>query len=750
MNRSCLLLLGSVFAGLLSPAFAQELQPVDTSRLIGSPDPLPLETRPAFPPLKFERPIELTFAPPGDERLFVVEQGGVVRTFLNQSDAPQSKIFLDLREKVSREGNEEGLLGFALHPQFQENGRVFVYYSTAKPQRMSIVARLETTPDRQQVDPQTETVLLKIPQPFSNHNGGSIRFGPDGYLYIGLGDGGLGNDPYGNGQDLSTLLGSILRIDVDAADKPLPYGIPADNPFVDHPQARAEIYAYGFRNVWRLSFDRETGQLWCGDVGQERYEEVNRVVRGGNHGWNLREGRHPFAAHAKTAAPLVEPVAEYFHGEGQSITGGLVYRGKKLPDFRGAYFFADYVSGFVWTVRREGDEWKMKKVADTGLAIAAFGEDRDGEMYLCAFDGAIYHLQPRKEDIEQEAAAFPQTLADTGLFASVADHQLVKGIIPYDVNVPFWSDNARKERFIALPSKASVQFSREGEWEFPVGTVLIKTFLLPIDQSAPGKPKDFRRLETRLFVHGRAGWAGYTYIWNKAQDSARLLEGRATQEFTIKTPQGEKQQTWPYPSRADCMACHSKAEKFVLGWNTLQLNRPVAEALGAKQNQIAFFAEQGFFSQDTAPSETALSESELPAYPALRTAEEEAAAAMDAMHVDRYARAWLEVNCAMCHQPDGIAGKVGSETVDLRYATPLQEMGIFRRPPGQGQLSPQGSAVLAPGDPAHSELLHRLGSRGPRQMPPLATNLPDDTATRILEQWIRSQKAPGQENSGER
>jgi glucose/arabinose dehydrogenase len=355
-----------------------------------------LEAERVFPKLRFERPLEFTYAPDGSQRVFVVEQHGVIHVFENRNDVEKTTVFLDIHEVVSREGNEEGLLGLAFHPKYPDNGEFFVYYST-KP-RASVISRFRVSKD----DParavrESEEELMRIEQPYSNHNGGSMKFGPDGYLYIGLGDGGAGGDPHGHGQNLGTLLGSMLRIDVDHKDPGKAYAIPNDNPFVRRPGARGEIWAYGLRNVWRLSFDRKTGDLWVGDVGQDRYEEVDRIVRGGNYGWKLREGLHPFDPQARqTGSKLIDPLAEYGRSEGASVTGGVVYRGARLPEYEGAYFYGDFVSGNVWILRFDGRKvTENRKVASTGLPISAFGEDAQGELYFTAFDGHLYQFRQR-------------------------------------------------------------------------------------------------------------------------------------------------------------------------------------------------------------------------------------------------------------------------------------------------------------------------------------------------------------------
>jgi quinoprotein glucose dehydrogenase len=286
--------------------------------------------------------------------------------------------------------NEEGLLGLAFHPKYKENGQFFLYYTTRDAPHMSVISRFKASAkDADQADPSSEEELLRIPQPYWNHNGGTICFGPDGFLYIGLGDGGSANDPHGNGQNLQTLLGKILRIDVDHKDEGKAYASPKDNPYVGRDDALPEIYASGLRNVWRIAFDRETGTLWAGDVGQNLWEEIDLIVKGGNYGWSVRESAHPFGPNGSgPRADLIDPIWEYDHQVGKSITGGFVYRGKKVQELRGKYVYADYVSGKIWALKY--DEAAQKVVSNeevpavSGVAIISFGEDEAGEAYFSA------------------------------------------------------------------------------------------------------------------------------------------------------------------------------------------------------------------------------------------------------------------------------------------------------------------------------------------------------------------------------
>ncbi len=336
-----------------------------------------------------QRPIVLTHAGDGSGRVFVATQRGVIHALKNTAKSQTSRVFLDIRDRViyqDRE-NEEGFLGLAFHPDYKNNGKLFVYYSTRQAPHTSIVSSFRVSEDDpNQVDPSSETEIMRIKQPFWNHNGGTIAFGPDGYLYIGLGDGGSANDPQGNGQNLATLLGSILRIDVDRTSDGRNYAIPKDNPFVGRSGARPEIFAHGLRNVWRLAFDPKTGLCWAADVGQNAWEEIDLIHSGGNYGWNFREGLHPFGVKIPADdTPFVDPIWEYDHTVGKSITGGFVYRGKRFPELVGCYLYADYVSGKLWALKYDASAKRVVanyEIPSPEMQVISFGEDEAGEAYF--------------------------------------------------------------------------------------------------------------------------------------------------------------------------------------------------------------------------------------------------------------------------------------------------------------------------------------------------------------------------------
>jgi glucose/arabinose dehydrogenase len=368
--------------------------------------PLPLKAAIAFPRLKWAgwepvseagkmialRPIVLTHAGDGSNRVFVATQHGVIHVFPNDQQATKTSIFLDIHERVfyNDNENEQGFLGLTFHPNYKKNGEFFVFYTLKQNKTVNVLSRFRVRrDDPSRADPSSEEELLRISRPFWNHDGGTICFAPDGYLYVALGDGGAANDPHGNGQNLKTLLGKILRLNVDQKSKSFNYSIPRDNPFVARTDARPEIWAYGLRNVWRMAFDRKTGVLWAADVGQNLYEEIDLIVRGGNYGWNRREALHPFGARGSDVSEVFfDPIWEYHHDVGKSITGGGVYRGQRLPELQGLYLYADYVSTKIWALRYDDKKRRVvanRPIRDPNVPVMSFGEDEKGEMYFLTY-----------------------------------------------------------------------------------------------------------------------------------------------------------------------------------------------------------------------------------------------------------------------------------------------------------------------------------------------------------------------------
>ena len=390
----------AALALLATFAFSAVAEDVDVSAIGGT-------FQRVFPEIQIRRPIVVTHDGVSKDRIYIASQYGKVFVIKDDENAEDSEVFMDIEDRVvyNDKQNEEGFLGMAFHPKFKDNGQVFVYYTSKKEPQLSHVSRFRAGQDGK-VDASTEEVVMSIKQPYWNHNGGHIVFGPDGFLYIALGDGGAGGDPLKNGQNLSTLLGSLLRIDVDSKSDNRNYSIPKDNPFVGKKDVAQEIYAYGIRNIWGISFDTKTGHLWVADVGQNLWEEINIIVKGGNFGWNLREGWHKFENGSDPRPDLIEPIWEYPHdlkqggsqgGQwGKSITGGFVYRGAALKHLDGYYVYGDYVSGGGWALKYD---WKAKKTVEnrslvsSKLPVMAFGQDANGELYYTTPIGAIYKLR---------------------------------------------------------------------------------------------------------------------------------------------------------------------------------------------------------------------------------------------------------------------------------------------------------------------------------------------------------------------
>jgi len=351
-----------------------------------------IELQSAFGGLSFSRPVAMVPVPSKDNEWLVAEKAGSIYKVVQQGSDFSKQLFLDISDRVEAPG-EGGLLGLAFHPQYDQNGEIFVSYTTAGSPLISTVSRF-TGAVGANPDPNSEQVLLQLDQPYSNHNGGEVAFGPDGYMYLGFGDGGSEGDPQGNAQNTTSLFGKMLRLDVNNGQ---PYAIPADNPFAAG-GGRGEIYALGMRNPWRWSFDRQTGQFWVADVGQDAWEEIDIVQKGGNYGWNIKEGSHCYnivnCDSVAQAAKAIDPVAEYSHSEGCSVTGGYVYRGQLIKSLQGRYIFGDFCSGRIWSLTQTNGGYDRKLLFESNLSISSFAEDNHGEIYVVHYRGGIYKIVP--------------------------------------------------------------------------------------------------------------------------------------------------------------------------------------------------------------------------------------------------------------------------------------------------------------------------------------------------------------------
>ena len=656
---------------------------------------------PVFDGRRFVEAVWMTQAP-DDDRWYVLERAGrVVRL---AEDGSGEEVFADLRSLVNSEPSHGGFLGLAFHPDFADNGEVFLSYTTGSWNHLQSHVSRYRLDDQGVVDSDSAELVISLDQPASPHNGGHIEFGPDGYLYIAFGDGQLGGDPPNNALDPETLLGKLLRIDVDSGD---PYGIPPDNPLVDD-EGRPEIYALGFRNPWRFSFDRATGEMWLGDVGDAGWEEINRVELGGNYGWPGREGAHCFRRRLGCEQPhWIDPVFDYSHDDGISVTGGYVYRGEQIPALVGTYLFSDYGSGTLWALDfDEAGHARRRTLRDTGFHVASFSESHDGEIYIVDYDhraGGIYRLvEDSRTEGSGETTPFPELLSRTGCVDPDDPTSPVPGMIPYSLNVPFWSDGAEKHRWFAIPDGATVEV-RDDDWFFPVGSVVMKEFRL-----------GGRRIETRLLVHhDDGGWAGYTYAWNAQETDAEWVRGGRTETFDG--------QVWTFPSSAQCLECHTGAAGRTVGLETAQLNRLAWYGKDLMANQLTTFSDIGVLSE---PVDDPTS---LPALSTGSGVDDGPAALADV------ARSYLHANCAHCHMP----GSTGMGDLDLRHHPPLSATGLCN--PAQVALPGlDAPGVLVAGDPEASALWQRMQRRDVHGMPPLASAIVDGAGVELLAEWIES------------
>ena len=593
---------------------------------------------------------------------------------------------------------EGGLLGLAFHPRFAQNGRLYVSWTSATESMLGYVQSVDGGQRFTQYH-----ALLAFPRD-TYHCGGGLAFGTDGLLYAGFGDAGVS----ANGQQRTGFYSKIIRLDVDSTPAPgATYVIPDKNPFKAGGGEPA-TFAWGFRNPFRISIDRATNALWVADVGQNEWEEVDVVRAGENHGWPCREGAHDLVVGLDPSCPsrlgLSEPIFDVSHAPtgARAIIGGVVYRGKAMPALSGAYVFGDFI---------RQDLQLLSTDPQTGLTTAAvvneqgpvdqwtdFAEDADGEVYAVGGAG-VYKMVPA---VAQSPSLFPARLRDTGCFDPADPRRPASGLIPYGVNAPFWSDGADKERWFALPDGARIAIKDEGDFDLPVGSVVAKTF------SRSGK-----RIETRLLVrHTDGEWAGYSYEWNDAESDATLLPSGKTKKSTA----GE----WTFPSRADCLRCHTAAAGRTLGLEVGQLNGDLRyPSTDRVANQLKTLEHIGVFEHAlAAPAEALI------AYPA----------PLGNGPAAGRARSYLHVNCSQCHRP----GVTGRATLDLRYGTPLAAMKACGVVSEIDDLGIGSALLLAPASPSRSLLSLLPYARDGKRMPPLATSVVDASGLGVLDAWITS------------
>ncbi len=790
----------SGLGGLSTPTtvninFTNQLRiPNQSLNVPNTPPPTTYQIVDAFGSLAFSDPVCLATPPGETNRLFVCQKGGLLRVISDISaNTPTATTFLNLQTLLASRGeailteSESGLLGLAFHPNYATNRFFYIFYSvTIGGNAYQRVSRFTTQAGNTNLaDSASELILLEQRDQAGNHNGGDLHFGPDGYLYISLGDEGGQNDGYQNSQRITRdFFSAIMRIDVDKKPgnlepnaHPNPaqsdpavnaikrygnpalaaYSIPIDNPFVttaaggtwngifngsaisatNLPYVRSEFWTVGMRNPWRMSFDPPTGELWVGDVGGAEREEVNIITKGGNYGWSFREGFIAGPGTATAGFTSINPIYDYRHTgdtatpanfRGNSITGGFVYRGNRISNLIGAYIFADYVSGNIWSLQRNGaNPPTVERITGEG-SITAFGKDPSNGDVLMAnqSSGRIRRLVA-----ETPVNSYPLLLSETGLFADLTDLSPNPGLIPYKVNLPFWSDYAVKSRFFTIPdSSAKMTWTREGPWTYPTGQIWVKHFDMPLIRSNPPQLGDpltpSKRVETRLLVKTATGSYGVSYRWNSAGTEA-TLSPQEGENFGINITRNGTSYTqqWRIPSRAECSSCHTPQGGHSLSMNTRQFNLNNI-IRGTSGNQLNLLQDAGYFSN------TVESTNLLPKHLAPDDITQT---------VEARVRSYLDVNCAYCHQPGG----TGNPAVwDGRSQTPFDLMGLINGAAVNNGGDPLNKLVV-PGDTLHSVVYNRVAvANGFTRMPPLGSSELDLRNISLLAEWINGPLATRQ------
>jgi len=673
---------------------------------------------------------------PGDaSRWFVVEKKGLIKVF-DVADPSNVRTYLDFSDLIYDTTKlEPGLLGLAFDPDFPTVPEVYVQYSNVD--NYTTVSRIILDDTDAPVSP-VEQVLLTLQKTSPHHYGGEVGFGPDDLFYMAFGDDNISR----RAQETNSLYGKVLRIDVRGVAWPAPgYEIPAGNVFpATNPKCSEqysgsdcpEIYAWGLRNPWRWSFDDLTGDFWLGDVGYGDWEEINLVQAGGNYGWACLEGSEfpgyyaesPICLTVLADGTTIPPVLEYSHAEGIAVIGGYVYRGSAMPEKYGRYIFGDFGAGgtgTIWEALPDGNGGYTKREIQSGPGqISSFAQGVDGELYYATYYNpdwnpggtpppAIIKLVPGEVTQEPPASVIPDDLAETGCVDPDDPTQLAEGLIPYEINARLWSDGAHKNRYMGLPDGTTIDINGEDDWNFPVGTVLVKDFHLG------GKIIETRLLMNRLDTSLGAGkWEGFTYEWDDTETSATRVIGGKTK--TIGS------QLWTYPSGSQCDQCHTGAAGNSLGPETAQLNADILYAhSNAPVDQLDELDSIGMF---TTPLSTPTDQ-----LPRLADPSDESES------LDARARAYLHSNCAHCHRP----GTGIPVNMDLRYRTLFSNTNTCDAIPGHGDLGIGPSArLIAPGDPASSVIVARVSRRDSFGMPPLGTNIADTYAVQLLADWIDS------------
>ena len=728
MKAKTLSAFSPLLLALVSLCSAAERVPWTSSKIHGSPEPPhPYRIERAFPKITFDKPMDVAVIP-GTDRLVVSTLKGELFSLPNDDACEKTDFFGDIR-KFEPEAADS--FAFTFHPRFAENRFVFIWINLdghGKKNREdgTHIVRFRVTEEN---PPRLDLGSGKLIYAWlsGGHNGGGLRFGPDGMLYIAAGDSADPDppDPRATGQDIGDVIASIQRIDVDHPDAGRAYGIPQDNPFVATPGARGEVWAYGFRNPWRIAFDKKSGALWVGDVGWELWEMIDRVERGGNYGWSITEGGRQDVRpdRARGPSPILPPAFVHSHQEAASVTGGEIYYGKKLPELDGSYIYGDWQLGTFWSLR----DGKSTELCRSNLEPIVFGVAPDGEIITADYaSGGLWRFA--RNPAAGRVSQFPRRLSESGLFADVKTQTPAPGVVPFQTRAPRWADHATGERWLALPGTENITLAKKelgvigpGRWVFPDDAVLAKTYTL---ETQRGNPATARHIETQIMHFDGIQWAAYSYRWNDAQTDAELVPADgADVTFDVKDPAepgGALRQPWRFFSRAECLRCHNMWNNFTPGFSTAELDRK-------------FIADAGD------PLEL-LKRLNLP------PEEPKVADPHDAKaNLEMRARSYLHTNCATCHR----IGGGGSVPSVMNIDTPLADARLIDAKPVQGDLGIPDARIIAPGDPYRSVLLYRMATAGRGHMPYLGGKLIDDRGLVLVRDWIAAMKSDGEKSTGD-
>lgn len=690
-----------------------------TSNIKGSPDPaLPYRTERVYSQVELTQPTDVVWLPDA-QRWIATQVNGEIVSFGYDRQSAKTQPLLNLNDLHERPVSNAVSMTF--HHDLEKQPWCYACYAsdTKSPLGRHFVRFKVLDPTVPTIDLASRTELAAWSG--SGHSGGAAQFGPDGYLYLSVGD---GQPPYppdeiNTGQDLSDLESSILRIDVDNPTPEQPYRIPPDNPFIGTSGARGEIWAFGFRNPWKMAFNPENGELFAGDVGWEMREMIFRIQRGKNYGWSIMEGSQP-VKQEQPSVPITPPIFEHTHLDSRSISGGFFWQSDRLPELKGAYIYGDWMTGKVWALKTAGDRvlWQ-KELVDTSLQVICFMLDPNGEVLIVGYDGTIHELLPNEVVAEQRE--FPARLSDTGLFANVVGMQPEPGVLEYEISAHHWADGTHSRQWVAIPNAEQLGLWDNPRWDlgqvdghfvYPPDTVLAKTVSY---FSEAGNPQSEKHLETQVLHLLGDEFRAYNYLWNEAQTDAMLQADVASEsKLSIQDSAatgGVRTQTWHHSSRSECLLCHIWASGTVQGFVPDQL-----DITWRNEPQLPKLVQEGLFAVS------------IPKTVPLAAAHDTTRALEDR------ARAYLALNCSNCHRPQG----GGTANFNFDHTKSLVENKFIDALPAQGDFGIPDARVVAPGDPFRSIVLYRTLKYGRGHMPQFGSSVIDRRGVELLHDWIAS------------